>query len=324
VRSLLASDGAEESAVYVVADNCTDNTALVAAGSGAHVLVRTDPVDKGKGYALQLGFRYAVENGADGVLVVDADSVVSKNLVPIVRRYLEAGEEAVQCRYRVMSPDRSIRNRLMDLALLGFNVLRPLGRDRLGLSAGILGNGFALSARALRTVPYRAESIVEDLEYHIHLLRAGCRVRFANDATVYGEMPGGGEAAANQRSRWEGGRLRMLLEWAPRLTSDVASGRMNSLEALLELLTLPLAFQASLLTLLILVAPMFLKQLALGQMTVIGLYVIASASLGEGFPGNMASLAAAPFYVMWKLALLPRIVRDSRPATHWVRTDRRN
>ena len=324
VRSLLESDNTGDSTVYVVADNCTDSTAAVASAAGAQVLVRTDAVNKGKGYALQYGFQQALSNGADGILVIDADSVVSPNLVGVVSRYIESGEEAIQCRYRVMSPNSNIRNRLMDLAFLGFNVLRPLGRDRLGLSAGILGNGFALSAGVLRSVPYRAESIVEDLEYHIHLVRAGRRVRFANEATVYGEMPGGGAAAANQRSRWEGGRLRMMLEWAPSLVSDVIRGRTKSVELLLELAALPLAFQIFLLAVIVLIAPAFLKWLAIGQTAVVAFYVIASASLGENFPQNMAPLAAAPFYIAWKLAMLPRILRDARPETHWIRTGRQS
>lgn len=324
VRSLLESDNTGDSTVYVVADNCTDSTAAVASAAGAQVLVRTDAVNKGKGYALQYGFQQALSNGADGILVIDADSVVSPNLVGVVSRYIESGEEAIQCRYRVMSPNSNIRNRLMDLAFLGFNVLRPLGRDRLGLSAGILGNGFALSAGVLRSVPYRAESIVEDLEYHIHLVRAGRRVRFANEATVYGEMPGGGAAVANQRSRWEGGRLRMMLEWAPSLVSDVIRGRTKSVELLLELAALPLAFQIFLLAVIVLIAPAFLKWLAIGQTAVVAFYVIASASLGENFPQNMAPLAAAPFYIAWKLAMLPRILRDARPETHWIRTGRQS
>ena len=255
VRSLLASGGRVDFAVYVVADNCSDSTAAVAAEAGAHVLVRTDVAHRGKGYALDYGFEKTLATGADVVLVVDADSVVSPDLVETVRQYVEGGAGAVQCRYRVMGPKTSVRGRLMDLAFLGVNVLRPAGRDRAGVSAGILGNGFALTAATLKAVPYRAESIVEDLEYHILLVRAGYRVRFANEATVYGEMPGGGAAASSQRSRWEGGRLRMLLQWAPQLAADISGGRVKCIEPLIDLLALPLAFQAFLLVVLAAVAP---------------------------------------------------------------------
>jgi cellulose synthase/poly-beta-1,6-N-acetylglucosamine synthase-like glycosyltransferase len=323
IRSLMRSGG-EGFRVYVVADNCSDATAAVASASGARVLVRTDALHWGKGHALNYGFETALAEGAEAVLVVDADSIVSANLAETVREYLAAGADAVQCRYRVLSRQINVRSRLMDLAFLGFNVLRPLGRDRLGLSAGILGNGFALTAGLLRSIPYRADSIVEDLEYHLQLVQAGFRVRFANEATVYGEMPTSGGAVASQRSRWEGGRLRMAREWVPRLAASVWNGRSNCLEILVELMALPLAYQAFLLMLVLFVAPGLFKWWALAQIGVIVVHVVASASLGEDFPRNLWTLAAAPFYVAWKLALIPGIVRASRPGTHWIRTGRQN
>ena len=103
----------------------------------------------------------------EAVLVIDADSIVSKNLVPAVQSLLANGAEAVQCRYEMESSTEKINGRLAALALRGFNVIRPRGRERLGLSAGIFGNGFALSRSLLREVPYGAFSVVEDLEYHI-------------------------------------------------------------------------------------------------------------------------------------------------------------
>ena len=38
--------------VFLVADNCTDNTAEIARARGAHVYERENKVEKGKGYAL--------------------------------------------------------------------------------------------------------------------------------------------------------------------------------------------------------------------------------------------------------------------------------
>jgi cellulose synthase/poly-beta-1,6-N-acetylglucosamine synthase-like glycosyltransferase len=323
VRSLLASGAEEGIEVIVVADNCTDSTAAVASKAGAQVLVRTDAEHRGKGQALRCGFREAFARGASAVLVVDADSVVSSNLAPVVRQYLEAGSGAVQCRYRVMNQDSGVRSRLMDLAFLGFNVLRPLGRYKLGMSAGILGNGFALTREVLEAVPYVADSIVEDLEYHIHLVRAGYRVEFAEEASVFGEMPSGRGAASTQRARWEGGRLRMLLEWFPRLAGDLGRARMRCAEPLLELATAPLAYHVLLVAMLFGVAgSASFRYYALLQAAIVCLHVIAAASLSEAFPGNLTTLLAAPFYLIWKLTLIPRTLLASRPETRWVRTGR--
>ena len=107
-----------------------------AAKAGAEVVVYNDPQAKGKGCALAHGFAYAASQGMDASLIVDADSTVSPNLIGAVRRALANGAEAVQCRYEMESSSKRPTTRLTSLAFRGFNVVRPAGRDRLGLSAG--------------------------------------------------------------------------------------------------------------------------------------------------------------------------------------------
>src|ERR1700733_13845514 len=59
--------------LLVIADNCTDDTASVAAMAGAVVVVRNEPDRKGKGYALACGLCHLREDPPDTVIVVDAD-----------------------------------------------------------------------------------------------------------------------------------------------------------------------------------------------------------------------------------------------------------
>ena len=176
VQSIAKASGPGVTA-YVVAHNCSDRTAERAAAAGARVLTLNDTLG-GKGVALDYGFGHALGKGAEGVLVIDADSVVSVNLTALVATRLAGGAAALQCRYKVANAEGNQRTRLLALAFLGMNVLRPRGRNRLGLSCGIFGNGFALAAETLRRVPYTANSLVEDLEYHLHLIDRGLRVEF--------------------------------------------------------------------------------------------------------------------------------------------------
>lgn len=203
IRSIAASARAGD-ALMVVAHNCTDATAAKAEAAGARVLELNDPDRKGKGCALSFGFEVALAGAAKAVLVIDADSVASPGLIDAVRQRFLSGAQALQCRYEVHNSEENDRTRLMALAFQGFNVIRPRGRERLGLSAGILGNGFALHRNALARTPYGAYSIVEDLEYHLALVRAGIRVEFVERATVNGEMPRAESGARTQRARWEG------------------------------------------------------------------------------------------------------------------------
>jgi cellulose synthase/poly-beta-1,6-N-acetylglucosamine synthase-like glycosyltransferase len=323
VRSLLRCEPASDKfAVVVVADNCTDDTADVARDAGAITLVRCDPQRRGKGYALDFAFQTLLAEGYDALIVVDADTVVDANFTLEFRRLFSAGAEAIQCRYTVNNANTSTRTRLMNIALFAFNVLRPRGRDRWGLSAGLLGNGFGLSSETLRAVPYDAVSVVEDLEYHLRLVRSGRAVRFADAVTVRADMPAGGPGAKTQRARWEGGRFRMLLNAAPALLKEVLHGRFRLLEPLLELLLLPLAFHVALL-LAALAAPFGPSRIyASVGLGLVALHIVAAIRVGGGGWKDFAALAAAPFYVVWKALLIPAMLRTARTNAEWVRTER--
>jgi len=323
VTSLIGADYAGiEREVIVIADNCQDRTAGEALQAGARVLVRTDDLNRGKGFALDFAFRSLDREGWDGFAVVDADSEVASNFLIELTGVLRDGADAVQCCYLVRNDGESIRTRLMRVAGAAFNVLRPRGRDRCGLSAGLYGNGFALSAATLRAVPYGAASVVEDLEYHLLLLRAGRKVRFADGTVVYGDMPVSGVGVSTQRARWEGGRLRMILQNAPALACDVLRGRLLFLEPCLDLLLLPLAFHVSLL-LIVAATPFWpVRSLALFGLALVVVHLLAGIRLiGGGLP-DVAALLGAPFYVIWKIALIPKLIAGSRSQSAWVRTER--
>ena len=308
--------------IVVVADNCSDDTAARAHAAGARVLERVDPDRRGKGYALSFAFDVLLAEGVAALIVVDADSLVTPDTLVELSAWLADGADAAQARYGVANPEAGLRPRLMGVALMAFNVLRPRGRARWGLSAGILGNGFALTAATLRAVPYDAHSVVEDLEYHLRLVRSGRRVAFADRATVLASMPTGGRGVRTQRARWEGGRLRMVREAGPGLVAAVAAGSWRLFEPLLELLLLPLASHVLVLALALALPWEPGRVCALVGLIVVAAHVLAGIAVGGGGWRDLAALAAAPFYVAWKLALMPAIARASRRDTDWVRTER--
>lgn len=308
--------------VLVVAHNCTDATAARAEAAGAQVLVLNDPGQTGKGCALKYGFAAALAGPSRGVLVIDADSVIELGLIERVRRQLMLGRPAMQCRYEFSCSQDSQRAKLTALAFHAFNVIRPRGRARLGLSAGILGNGFALHREVLERVPYNAHSIVEDLEYHLTLVRANIRVEFIDAAVVYGEMAVTSKNARAQRARWEGGRLRVMKQWAPRLLADVASGRARLIEPLLDLLALPISTEVTLLLIAACLPVTWLRFYVLAAFAVLLFHATAAAVSGPGLWGTMKALSTAPGYILWKLRIFPEIWRTSRANAAWVRTER--
>ncbi|MBK1643687.1 glycosyl transferase family 2 [Thiocapsa imhoffii] len=323
VVSLLTCDpGAAGYDVVVIADNCQDETAALARAAGARVMERQDPQRRGKGYALDYAFGLLLAEPYDAFLVVDADTRVAPNLVTAGRRVFSQGAVAVQCGYRINNPEASLRARLRDIAWMAFNVLRLRGRERWGLSVGLLGNGFGLTRETLIAVPYEATSVVEDMEYHLRLIGSGRRVTFIPDTMVWSDAPHDRRAGAVQRARWEGGRFRMIRDWTPILTRRVLAGERRLLEPLLELLLLPLAFHV-LLLLLALIPPFGPTRLyALFGLLLVVVHVLVAIRIGRGGWRDLLALASAPLYIFWKLTIVRAIGRASRTDAAWVRTDR--
>jgi cellulose synthase/poly-beta-1,6-N-acetylglucosamine synthase-like glycosyltransferase len=321
VRSVIDS-AANETEILVVAHNCTDSTAAEAEAAGARVLVLNDSRQTGKGYALNAGFAEALAGPAEAVLVVDADSVACPQLVEGVRNRLIAGASAVQCRYEVQNSLDSWRTNVVALAFRAFNVIRPRGRSRLGLSAGVFGNGFALRKDVLGRIPYNAYSIVEDLQYHLDLVRAGYRVEFLDAFTVRGEMPISSAGAKSQRARWEGGRLQMLIRSAPHLLSEVLRGRIRLLEPLLDLLALSITSEICLLLLAACLPFTWLRFYVSLGFAVMVFHVGTAAAIGPKPLRAILALVTAPVHVLWKLSILPETWRASRAQAVWVRTKR--
>ena len=322
VQSLLATDYAPElRRVLVVADNCADSTAARAAAAGARVLVRDDPARRGKGRALAFAFERSLADGfADAIVVVDADSIVSPNLLSAFAARLERGALAVQAGASVLNRDDSCRTRLMALALTLFNGVRSLGRENLGLSCGLRGNGMCIATAALLAHPYEAFSLVEDLEYGIELARAGVRVRYAAEAAVASEIVSSSGAAASQRRRWEQGRAglaRRLI--VPVLRDALARRSLLLFDVAADLLVPPLSslvlmLVAGLVAALLVSAPSWPW---LAGLALVAVYLARGWSLSGLGASGLRALAWAPLYVVWKLCTVSRAA-----PREWIRTAR--
>jgi cellulose synthase/poly-beta-1,6-N-acetylglucosamine synthase-like glycosyltransferase len=331
VRSLRALDYPEPLfRILVVSDNCTDKTAQKAGEAGAQVLVRQDAERRGKGYALAHAFAHSLaDNWADVVVVVDADTQVSSNLLKAFAARFAAGASVVQADYGVRNPNSSWRTRLMTIALAAFHGVRSTARERLALSCGLRGNGMGFAKDVLATHPPQAFSIVEDLEYGIHLGHAGIRVEYVHEARVLGHMAVSEGASRTQRRRWERGRQALVRAHVPKLIAEATRRRSACLlDLALDLLVPPIGSLTMIgalgLSLSLLaaafggatVAPWFWGATLIG----IVVHVLRGWSLsGVGLRG-LVDLLWAPVYVIWKLTL--RFGDKGRAPLEWVRTKR--
>ena len=333
IRSLQALDWpADQFRVVVVADNCTDATAAIATAAGAHVMQRIDPEHRGKGYALDFGFKASRARGwADAVVVVDADAEVSPNLLESFACRIERGEHAVQAHYGVSNTSASWRTRLLSIAKAAFHIVRSRGRERVRASCGIRGNGWAVTHTLLDQVPYKAFSLTEDLEYGISLGMAGFRVAYADEAHANAEMVSAESAARKQRQRWESGRFQLIRNMTvPLLRQALRKRSLVCLDLACDLMVLPLSYVVlNVLALLVLAVIATLAQpimqvwiwVALGCVAALVLHILRGWQLsGAGLQG-LADLARAPFFLLWKILVM---LRGGNRSKEWVRTKREN
>jgi 1,2-diacylglycerol 3-beta-glucosyltransferase len=315
--------------VLVVADNCQDDTAAQARAAGATVLERQDAERRGKGYALLLAFSNLPAD-IDAVVVVDADTLVSSNLLRAFAARRDQGAVAAQADYAVRNPNASWRTRLIAIAFGAFHIVRSRARERLGLSCGLRGNGMCFSAALLAEVPHDAFSIVEDVEYGLRLGEAGYRVHYVDEAHVYGEMVSSAAAASSQRRRWEEGRKQLVRRNGTRfLRAGIAQKNRILFDLALDLLIPPLSRiavcsvlgVAAALTLSYFARGVTLSSVSFGFCVLaVVLYVFRGWSVsGTGLRG-LIDLGLAPIYVIWKASL--RLRKASRPTSSWVRTKR--
>lgn len=323
LESVLAASRADaRTDVWVIADNCDDDTAQQAEAAGARVIVRSHAQLRGKGHALEYAFARLTSMEYSWMLVIDADSTLEPGFLSAMRAAMHPDRNALQACY-LSTAGNHLRSRVSRLAQWGFNLVRPLARERLGLSCGLMGNGFALRAELLERLPYRAHSVVEDLEYHLLLVNQGERVHFVADALVTGEIADTRDGARTQRTRWEGGRLRMLQEHLPSLLRRTLSGDRAATELLADLLLLPLGMHVLLLLIAALLGGIGIYAALLGTIA-IGLYVTAILWRGPTTTQDLLVLACSPFYLIWKLTLLPATLLQSRRQALWVRSRRNN
>jgi hypothetical protein len=232
----------------------------------------------------------------------------------------------VQVDYAVGNPDASNASALRFAGFALTNTIRPLGKQRLGLSCGLFGTGMAFTGELLSRVPWDTAGLAEDGEYHMRLVLAGERVEFVPDARVSSAMPTSFDASSSQQARWEHGKLRLIRGWSPRLVSSgLVRGDPVRLHAGIECLVPPQSLIAAgslgsgLAGLLLgsrrLIA---LSMVTLGAQVT---FVLGGLRLLRAPAAVYRALVLAPASILRKVALYVGLLGGRGP-TSWVRTER--
>ena len=319
--SIFAADTTTPVPVFVIADNCTDQTAQVAEAMGAKVLVRNNPEQRGKGYALDWFIRehHACFGHLDALCFVDADVHMHPDFFSQMAVALaQENVHVVQGFNGVSNPMGSWRTALTAAAFHTFNHLRPAGSFRLFGSTVLKGNGMAFRTHVLQRYGWPAHGQAEDLEFSIQLAKDGIPVAYQSSAIATSEMTISRKQANAQRSRWEAARIALSITYLKQALSHFRP------HMLADLLTPPL----SLYVLLIGAAGLLsVFTSAPGVVLCASLVALLMAYVGSAQIQCRApialygALAFSPLFLFWKATLYLQWLTKG-PSRQWSRTVR--
>ena len=219
---------------YIIADNCTDNTAEVARSLGAKVIeTHKDSPDAPTGKPIALKKALAAvgdyEKRYDLMMIFDADNLMDTNMFREVNsQYLDKGKpDFIQCYLGAKNKKGvvawfyytgyTLTNRFFDLA-----------KHRLGLNCAIGGTGFAMSTSYLyQRGGWTTMSLTEDFEIQVEATLEGRRILWNHFTRVYDEKPTSLIASIRQKIRWGQGHWYVALHNTGKLFRALSAGRIG-------------------------------------------------------------------------------------------------
>lgn len=214
--------------IFVVADNCTDRTAEVAAAAGAVVYTRHNTQQTGKGYALnyllgKLDEDYG-KHAFDAFVVFDADNLAETNFLTEINKTYSDG-------YEIITSYRNSKNYGDSWVSAGSGMwfIREArfmngARMALGSSAVLAGTGFLFSDKVKEENggwPYHC--LTEDTEFMVSNALRGHNVGYAADAEFFDEQPIKFSQSWFQRIRWARGGLQVFGKYWKGLIAGIFS-----------------------------------------------------------------------------------------------------
>jgi cellulose synthase/poly-beta-1,6-N-acetylglucosamine synthase-like glycosyltransferase len=218
--------------IFVVADNCTDNTAQVAKNAGAIVRERFNKIQIGKGYALDfilkiIGSEYSSRNH-DGYIVFDADNLLDENYIAELNKTFNQG-------YKIITSYRNSKNYDQNWISAGYALwflheaeYLNLPRMALNTSCAISGTGFLVQADLIKdNGGWIHHLLTEDIEFSVSEIIKGEKIGYCRNAVFYDEQPVTFSQSWNQRLRWAKGFYQVFSKYRKSLIRNIFRGKGN-------------------------------------------------------------------------------------------------
>ncbi len=201
--------------IFVVADNCTDNTAQVARDKGAICYEHNNPNERTKGFGLRYLFDriredYGIET-FEGYFIFDSDNLLKGDYISRMNDSFDAGEKIITSYRNTKNFSENWIASTYALHWLRSIRTRHRARSVLHLATNIQGTGF-LFANEIVKDGWKYTSLTEDRALTADSVVAGYEISYNNDAVFYDEQPVSLRVALRQRLRWSKGHLQAFAE----------------------------------------------------------------------------------------------------------------
>lgn len=200
--------------IFVVADNCTDNTAEICRNKGCIVYERFDKEHARKGYAMEYLFDkidedYGIES-LDAYIVFDADNLLHPKFVEEMNKVLADGSNIAVGYRNTKNFDRNFISAGYGIHFIRSVVSYHRPRVWLNTSTHIAGTGFMVASHLLKD-GWHYVCLTEDTQFTINSVADGESIAFCEDAEFFDEQPYQVKVMVRQRMRWIKGRLYTFL-----------------------------------------------------------------------------------------------------------------
>ena len=209
--------------VYVIADNCTDDTVarvkeFMSAAPGMNIEV-LEVKGGTKPRAINRAIQMIKTKGGwnkDNVVFLDSDNQCSPGMLEAFNYYHERNA-IVQCRIESENADNIVSRGFKS----AFNNMRygfQLARNNMSLSGSLCGTGFSVNREVFDEVGFSdCTTLTEDLEFSIKAILAGYKIRFIDEQYVLNQNVTKTIPSLKQRLRWNRGHSQAMIKLAPAL-----------------------------------------------------------------------------------------------------------
>ena len=213
---------------FVVADNCTDNTAEIARSHGAVCYERFDNEHRTKGYALEFLLDRIEEDygrmSFEGYFIFDADNLLNTDYISRMNDAFDSGEKIITSYRNTKNFDENWIASTYALHWIRSIRANHRARSVLHLATNIQGTGFLFTSEIVKN-GWHYTSLTEDRALTADAVAQGYQITYQDKAMFYDEQPTSLKVALRQRTRWSKGHLQAFVESGPYLFINIFLGK---------------------------------------------------------------------------------------------------